>query len=211
MSQRIETLNTYFVDSYLLFAIDTNGWNRPIEILSRANPATYNGQNEYFSWPKGVHHWTPRSQCGSHCGFKAANSGTLQFDGILPKGLYPPCLRMADRAILAGYPRIVRWYCITITSLDPIPHNSLRRGLRAWSLISDIRLNLTGMFKFINRKWWSVSKTDIYTFDLITPQILSDCDIPKKKNSVFGFFALLTEQRRVFESKNKVAQFCCCM
>ena len=27
------------------------------------------------------------------------------FDGILPKGPYPPCLRMADRALLAGYPR----------------------------------------------------------------------------------------------------------
>ena len=26
-------------------------------------------------------------------------------DGILPKGPYPPCLRMADRAPLAGYPR----------------------------------------------------------------------------------------------------------
>ena len=25
-------------------------------------------------------------------------------DGILPKGSYPPCLRMADRALLAGYP-----------------------------------------------------------------------------------------------------------
>ena len=30
-----------------------------------------------------------------------------EFDGILPKGPYPPCLRMADRALLAGYPRIV--------------------------------------------------------------------------------------------------------
>ena len=29
----------------------------------------------------------------------------LQIDGILPKGPYPPCLRMADRALLAGYPR----------------------------------------------------------------------------------------------------------
>ena len=28
-------------------------------------------------------------------------------DGILPKGPYPPCLRMADRALLAGYPRYV--------------------------------------------------------------------------------------------------------
>ena len=26
-------------------------------------------------------------------------------DGILPKGPYPPCLRMADRALLAGCPR----------------------------------------------------------------------------------------------------------
>ena len=26
-------------------------------------------------------------------------------DCILPKGPYPPCLRMADRALLAGYPR----------------------------------------------------------------------------------------------------------
>ena len=25
-------------------------------------------------------------------------------EGILPKGPYPPCLRMADRALLAGYP-----------------------------------------------------------------------------------------------------------
>ena len=29
-----------------------------------------------------------------------------QFDGILPKGSYPPCLRMADRAPFARYPRI---------------------------------------------------------------------------------------------------------
>ena len=25
--------------------------------------------------------------------------------GIVPKGPFPPCLRMADRALLAGYPR----------------------------------------------------------------------------------------------------------
>ena len=29
-----------------------------------------------------------------------------KFDGILPKGPYPPCLRMADRALFAGYTRI---------------------------------------------------------------------------------------------------------
>ena len=29
----------------------------------------------------------------------------LHIEGILPKGPYPPCLRVADRALLAGYPR----------------------------------------------------------------------------------------------------------
>ena len=33
-----------------------------------------------------------------------------EFEGMLPKGPYPPCLRMADRVLLAGYPRIVRSY-----------------------------------------------------------------------------------------------------
>ena len=32
----------------------------------------------------------------------------VHLEGILPKGLCPPCLRMADRALLAGYPRDVR-------------------------------------------------------------------------------------------------------
>ena len=31
-------------------------------------------------------------------------------EGILPKAPYPPCLRMADRALLAGYPRYVPVY-----------------------------------------------------------------------------------------------------
>ena len=29
-------------------------------------------------------------------------------EGILPKGSYPPCLRMANRTLLAGYPRYRR-------------------------------------------------------------------------------------------------------
>ena len=29
----------------------------------------------------------------------------VYLDGFLPKGPYPPCLRMADRAFLAGYPQ----------------------------------------------------------------------------------------------------------
>ena len=35
------------------------------------------------------------------------NISFLLVDGILPKGPYPPCLGMADMALLAGYPRCV--------------------------------------------------------------------------------------------------------
>ena len=39
---------------------------------------------------------------------QAQNHGSsLKIEGILPKWPYPPCLRMADRALLAGYPRNV--------------------------------------------------------------------------------------------------------
>ena len=41
-------------------------------------------------------------------GFESKRSfAKLYFEGILPKGPYPPCLRMADRALLAGYHRFV--------------------------------------------------------------------------------------------------------
>ena len=39
------------------------------------------------------------------------------FEGILPKGPYLPCLRMADRALLAGYPRLTRPYCSNQTHI----------------------------------------------------------------------------------------------
>ena len=35
-----------------------------------------------------------------------------QIKGILPKGPYPPCLRMADRALLAEYPRNEVFQCM---------------------------------------------------------------------------------------------------
>ena len=43
-----------------------------------------------------------------------ANIFQTQIDGILPKGLYPPCLRMADRALLSGYPRDVTFACLHV-------------------------------------------------------------------------------------------------
>ena len=39
-------------------------------------------------------------------GYAGAHILALYIDGIQAKGPYPPCLRMADRALLAGYP----WY-----------------------------------------------------------------------------------------------------
>ena len=37
--------------------------------------------------------------------------GFMFYFGILPKGPYPPCLRMADRALLAGYPPLQSLLC----------------------------------------------------------------------------------------------------
>ena len=36
---------------------------------------------------------------------------TPYVEGILPKGPYPPCVSMADRALLAGYPGCIRLEC----------------------------------------------------------------------------------------------------
>ena len=50
----------------------------------------------------------------------------INIEGILPKGPYPPCLRMADRALLAGYPGYYSWWC----------HGLLRRRAKQRSLFS---------------------------------------------------------------------------
>ena len=47
-------------------------------------------------------HWAyTESSSWVHC------KNWAYIDGILPEGPYPPCLCMADRALLAGYPRHV--------------------------------------------------------------------------------------------------------
>ena len=52
-----------------------------------------------------------------HWLFHQMNKGALtDVDGILQKGPYPTCLHMADRALLAGYPRCVM-YQLTVKSL----------------------------------------------------------------------------------------------
>ena len=47
----------------------------------------------------------------------------MQIEGILPKGPYPPCLCMADRALLAGYPRNAHPCSNFIGGLIPSPLN----------------------------------------------------------------------------------------
>ena len=42
----------------------------------------------------------------------------VQTEGILPKGPYPPCVIMADRALLAGYPRDMSYTASLTNSLD---------------------------------------------------------------------------------------------
>ena len=42
----------------------------------------------------------------------------LYIEGILPKGHYPPCWRLTDRALLAGYPRYVKTWSVTHLRLE---------------------------------------------------------------------------------------------
>ena len=51
------------------------------------------------------------------CGVKTLNAPYI--DGILPKGPYPPGLRMADRVLVAGYPR---YFISTLPPHPPPPH-----------------------------------------------------------------------------------------
>ena len=50
-----------------------------------------------------LHHMVALVQIMPWC-WKGHNPLLEQIDGILPKGPYLPCIRMADRALLAGYP-----------------------------------------------------------------------------------------------------------
>ena len=61
----------------------------------------------------------------------------LHFDGILPKGPYPPCLRMADWALLAGYHRLtLSEYLLPSHCQSPWESSVYTpiRGVDTWSL-----------------------------------------------------------------------------
>ena len=55
----------------------------------------------HFGW---CEVWQKR-HCGNDSG-ELALCSTPQFEGILPKGTYQPCVSMANKAFLAGYDRI---------------------------------------------------------------------------------------------------------
>ena len=54
--------------------------------------------------------------------YPMVRSVILNIEGILLKGPYPPCLRMADRALLAGYPRYVSIDLQIISQMLPVWH-----------------------------------------------------------------------------------------
>ena len=67
----------------------------------------------FQDWFQGIN--IGQTQCSSSHLIQAVKRISIwQIEGILPKGPYPPCLRMADSALLAGYPRnmhtITRWW-----------------------------------------------------------------------------------------------------
>ena len=57
-----------------------------------------------------------------------------RIEGILPKGPYPPCLRMADRALLAGYPRDM-WLLVHALISMLVQLISVSRRGPSWSLL----------------------------------------------------------------------------
>ena len=73
------------------------------------------------------------------------------FGGLLPKGPSPPYLRMADRALLAGYPRLVR-YSVQPESLKIAKAETLRSLSMAISLAVLVEENTScGVFSLPRR------------------------------------------------------------
>ena len=68
-------------------------------------------------------------------GFQRASLSTntvkkIYIEGILPKGPYPPCLRMEDRALLTGYPRrtwVVWWRSASVDGLKDFENEVWRK------------------------------------------------------------------------------------
>ena len=70
----------------------------------------------YFCFsPELIHYCTVWQSIAVSCDHMVLSCIT-DIDDILPKGPYPPCLRMADNALLAGYPRFIGWQMFLVFS-----------------------------------------------------------------------------------------------
>ena len=76
-----------------------------------------------------------RVQKSQHFNYDYLND-TTHIEGILPKGPYLPCVNMAGRALLAGYPRHdVRFTCIYQFSKSD--HNQLNTTGNTYVIASE--------------------------------------------------------------------------
>ena len=82
-----------------------------------------------------------------------------KFEGILPKGIYPPCLRMAKRTLLAGYPRYEESFVSSSTDLWSILVPVL---LYSTLCYSGLCYHGTCLYMGNNRNW-----NDLFTFEVI--------------------------------------------
>ena len=94
-------------------------------------------------------------------------------DGILPKGPYPPCLRMADRALLAGYPRYVKkWvmrkaypcyhvimtYVWTVSEVENLPLQSNKISFEASYSNSRTARFISSQFQKLKKRFGNVAQ-----------------------------------------------------
>ena len=90
--------------------------------------------------------------------FTSGQSHKKYIDGILPKWPYPPCLRMADRSLLAGYSRCIPGMLVKIITFPFQPY--LSSGYLNKIIGNLIKCILKGLD--INYwTWWSFIPTDL--------------------------------------------------
>ena len=98
---------------------------------------------------------------------------TCHIEDILPKGPYPPCLRMADRALLAGYHRYMMPALCIFDLLKPPPKRSFiidcayrfkNYTKQCWSLIHKARKSDIHKLKNIFLQQFPLSNSLAYTW-----------------------------------------------
>ena len=135
--------------------------------------------------------WFP-SQCGEHFHVRTPSWVTCwvtftrtYIDGILPKGPYPPCLRMADRTLLAGYHRYLmimqtgqQWQWLIITETGRLS------GWQPWYSLEACLQHL--LWRPWKSPWWLYIFNDRTGFELSESHIFHVYGYDKGVN--FNFF-----------------------